>query len=231
MVVVGGGNVTMGAARTALRLGADEVVMVFRRSLAELPARKEEVHHAQEEGIRFELCTNPVRIMGLAGDVTAVECVRMDLCELDASGRRTPKPIPGSEFTIPADIVVTAVGTGANPLIADTTRDLAVNRRKYIVADPETGRTSREGVYAGGDIVPGSTTVISAMGARRKAAKAMHEYLMTKKRRSKSSRPTGEHSLSHVSEPRRHPTPPNCTNNPVRCSITKNTRVIYIIYS
>ena len=180
VAVVGGGNVAMDAARTALRLGANEVVMIYRRSLTELPARKEEVHHAQEEGIRFELCTNPVRIIGEQGAMTAIECVRMDLCELDASGRRSPKPVAGSEFRIPADIVIIAVGTGANPLISQSTRNLAVNKRKYLITDEETGLTSRDGVYAGGDIVTGSATVISAMGAGRKAARAMHEYLMKK---------------------------------------------------
>ncbi len=180
VAVVGGGNVAMDSARTALRLGANEVVMVYRRSLEELPARKEEVHHAEEEGVRFELCTNPVQIIGEQGEVKAIECIRMDLCELDQSGRRTPKPVPGSEFRIPVDIVIIAVGTGANPLIAQSTKDLSVNKRKYIIADEETGRTSREGVYAGGDIVTGSATVISAMGAGRKAAKAMHEYLLHK---------------------------------------------------
>ncbi len=180
VAVVGGGNVAMDAARTALRLGANEVVMIYRRSLAELPARKEEVHHAQEEGIRFELCTNPVRIVGEQGAITAIECVRMDLCELDASGRRSPKPVTGSEFCIPVDIVIMAVGTDANPLIHRSTKNLTVNKRKYLIADEDTGRTSREGVYAGGDIVTGSATVISAMGAGRKAARAMHEYLMQK---------------------------------------------------
>ena len=180
VAVVGGGNVAMDAARTALRLGANEVVMIYRRSLAELPARKEEVHHAQEEGIRFELCTNPVRIIGEQGAITAIECVRMDLCELDASGRRSPKPVAGSEFRIPADIVIMAVGTGANPLIHRSTKNLTVSRRKYLITDEETGLTSRDGVYAGGDIVTGSATVISAMGAGRKAARAMHEYLMQK---------------------------------------------------
>jgi glutamate synthase (NADPH/NADH) small chain len=180
VAVVGGGNVAMDAARTALRLGAKEVVMIYRRSLAELPARSEEVHHAQEEGIRFELCTNPVRIIGEQGAITAIECVRMDLCELDESGRRSPKPVAGSEFRIPVDIVIMAVGTGANPLIPQSTKNLTVDKRKYLIADEETGRTSRDGVYAGGDIVTGSATVISAMGAGRKAARAMHEYLMQK---------------------------------------------------
>ncbi len=181
VIVVGGGNVAMDSARTALRLGAKAVTLVYRRSLVELPARKEEVHHAEEEGIAFELCTNPVRIMGDAdGNVTAVECVRMDLCELDEKGRKKPKPLAGSEFTIPADVVIIAVGTGANPLISQSTKDIAVTKHKYIVAEEETGKTSREGVYAGGDIVTGAATVISAMGAGRKAAKAIHAYLMKK---------------------------------------------------
>jgi glutamate synthase (NADPH/NADH) small chain len=180
VAVVGGGNVAMDAARTALRLGATEVVMIYRRSLAELPARKEEVHHAQEEGIRFELCTNPVRIIGEHGAVTAIECVRMGLCELDDSGRRSPKPLAGSEFHFPVDIVIMAVGTGAHPLIPQSTKNLTVNKKRYIIADEETGRTSRDGVFAGGDIVTGSATVISAMGAGRKAARAMHEYLLQK---------------------------------------------------
>jgi glutamate synthase (NADPH/NADH) small chain len=181
VIVVGGGNVAMDSARTALRLGASKVTMVYRRSLQELPARKEEVHHAQEEGIVFELCTNPTRILGdKDGHVSAVEVVRMDLCELDASGRKKPKPVAGSEFTIPADVVIIAVGTGANPLIADTAKDIAVTKHKYLVADEETGKTSKEGFYAGGDIVTGAATVISAMGAGRKAAKAINEYLKTK---------------------------------------------------
>jgi glutamate synthase (NADPH/NADH) small chain len=179
IVVVGGGNVAMDSARTALRLGASSVTMVYRRSLAELPARKEEVHHAQEEGISFELCTNPTRILGdKDGHVSAIECVRMDLCELDESGRKKPKAVAGSEFTIPADVVIIAVGTGANPLIAQSAKNLSVTKHKYIVADNETGRTSIAGVYAGGDIVTGAATVISAMGAGRKAAKAMHEYMI-----------------------------------------------------
>jgi len=182
VAVFGGGNVAMDSARTALRIGASEVYLVYRRSLTELPARKEEVHHAQEEGIKFELCTNPVRILGDdQGQVKAIECVRMDLCELDESGRRSPKPIPGSEFTIPVNVAIVALGTGANPLIPQSTKNLQVNKRLYIIADEETGRTSMEGVYAGGDIVTGSATVISAMGAGRKAAKAMHEYLAQKK--------------------------------------------------
>ena len=187
VIVVGGGNVAMDSARTALRLGASKATMVYRRSLAELPARKEEVHHAQEEGIIFELCTNPTRIFGdKDGHVSAIECVRMDLCELDASGRKKPKAVAGSEFTIPADVVIIAVGTGANPLIADSAKDIAVTKHKYLVADEETGKTSKDGFYAGGDIVTGAATVISAMGAGRKAAKAINEYLKGKPAAKKS---------------------------------------------
>ena len=179
VAVFGGGNVAMDAARTALRIGASDVILIYRRSLSELPARKEEVHHAQEEGVRFELCTNPVRILGDGqGQIRSVQCVRMDLCELDGSGRRSPKPIEGSDFTIPVDVAIVALGTGANPIIPKSARNLRVNDRMYIIADEDTGRTSIEGVYAGGDIVTGSATVISAMGGGRKAAKAMHEYLM-----------------------------------------------------
>ncbi len=179
VAVFGGGNVAMDAARTALRIGASEVILLYRRSLTELPARKEEVHHAQEEGIRFELCTNPVRILGdNEGRIRSVQCVRMDLCELDESGRRSPKPVEGSEFTIPVDVAIVALGTGANPIIPQSATNLKVNNRLYIIADEESGCTSIEGVYAGGDIVTGSATVISAMGAGRKAAKSMHKYLM-----------------------------------------------------
>jgi glutamate synthase (NADPH/NADH) small chain len=176
VAVVGGGNVAMDSARNALRLGAKEVFLVYRRSEVELPARKEEVHHAKEEGVKFELCTNPVRIIGENGSVSGIECQRMDLCEVDASGRRSPKPIKGSEFVIPVDTVIMSIGTGANPLLTKSTEGLELNKRGYIVAD-ETGKTSIKGVYAGGDIVTGSATVISAMGAGRKAAKSIHEYL------------------------------------------------------
>ena len=179
VAVFGGGNVAMDAARTALRIGASDVVLIYRRSLSELPARKEEVLHAQEEGVRFELCTNPVRILGDGAEqIQSVQCVRMDLCELDESGRRSPKPIEGSDFTIPVDVAIVALGTGANPVIPKSARNLRVDKRMYIIVDEDTGRTSIEGVYAGGDIVTGSATVISAMGGGRKAAKAMHEYLM-----------------------------------------------------
>ena len=178
VIVVGGGNVAIDSARTALRLGAKEVTLVYRRSLDELPARKEEVHHAQEEGIVFELCTNPAKILGdKDGNVSAIECVRMDLCELDEKGRKKPKAVAGSEFTILADVVIIAVGTGPNPLIAQSAKDIHVTGHKYIVADEETAQTSKEGVYAGGDIVTGAATVISAMGAGRKAAKAINTYI------------------------------------------------------
>ncbi len=177
--VLGGGNVAMDSARTALRLGADEVYIVYRRSMKELPARIEEVHHAEQEGIQFHLLTLPVEILGNEeGWVRGMICQRMELGEPDQSGRRRPIPVPGSEFTLEVDMVVVAIGTGANPLVPSTTPDLQVNKWGYIVADPETGATSKKGVYAGGDIVTGSATVILAMGAGRKAAEAIHKYLM-----------------------------------------------------
>jgi glutamate synthase (NADPH/NADH) small chain len=143
-----------------------------------MPARREEVHHAKEEGVVLELLTSPVRIMGEHGRVTAVECMRMGQGEADASGRRRAVPRKGSEFRIPADTVIMAVGTNTNPLVPRSTKDLAVDERGYIIADDTTGRTSREGVYAGGDIVTGSATVISALGAGRKAAQAIHRHLL-----------------------------------------------------
>jgi len=179
VVVLGAGNVAMDSARTALRLGADTVRIVYRRSRTEMPARAEEVHHAEEEGIIFELLTNPVRFIGdERGWVKAMECVRMELGQPDASGRRRPVPIPGSEFILETDMAIVAIGTMANPLIPSTTSGLQTNKWGYIVTD-ETGRTSKEGVWAGGDIVTGSATVILAMGAGRKAATAIHEYLMS----------------------------------------------------
>jgi len=181
VLVVGGGNVAMDSARTALRLGAGEVTLIYRRSEALLPARKEEVHHAKEEGVRFELCVNPVRIIGEKGWVKALECVRMEICEPDESGRGRPVPLKGSEFIVPADTVIIAIGTGANPLLTRSAEDLVLNRRGYIMAEEETGRTTLPGVYAGGDIVTGSATVISAMGAGRRAAAAIHEYLLKQK--------------------------------------------------
>jgi len=177
--VVGGGNVAMDAARTALRLGADTTI-VYRRTEVELPARKEEVHHAKEEGIDFQMLTNPVEVLGdEKGWVRAIRCIRMELGEPDASGRRSPVPIPGSEFEIPTETVIMALGTSPNPLIVNTTDGLEATRRGGIVAD-EDGRTTREGVFAGGDAVTGAATVILAMGAGRKAAAAIDEYLSSK---------------------------------------------------
>ncbi|MDI6891719.1 MAG: NADPH-dependent glutamate synthase [Actinomycetota bacterium] len=177
VAVVGGGNVAVDAARVALRLGADEVYLVYRRGEAEMPARAEEIRHAKEEGIIFEVLTLPVRLLGKNGWVCGMECVRVELGEPDESGRRRPIPIKGSEFALDVDVVVVAIGTRANPLLPSTTPGLELNERGYIVADEETGRTSREGVFAGGDIVTGAATVISAMGAGRKAARAIDEYL------------------------------------------------------
>lgn len=180
VVVVGGGNVAMDAARTALRLGA-EVHVVYRRSEAELPARAEEVHHAKEEGIQFHLLTNPVEILAGEDDtVCGIRCIRMELGEPDASGRRRPCPVEGSEFEIGCDTVIMALGTRPNPLISSTTDGLEVNRKHCIVATEEDGKTSLEGVFAGGDAVSGAATVILAMGAGKKAAKGIDEYLRSK---------------------------------------------------
>ena len=178
---VGGGHVAMDAARTALRLGA-EVHIVYRRSEAELPARAEEVHHAKEEGIIFDLLTNPREILvDENGFVKGMTCVRMELGEPDASGRRRPVEIPGSEFDIDVDTVIMALGTSPNPLIASTTYGLDTNKRKCIIADETTGATSKDGVYAGGDAVTGAATVILAMGAGKAAAAGIDEYIRNKK--------------------------------------------------
>ncbi|MFH1007067.1 MAG: NADPH-dependent glutamate synthase [Candidatus Latescibacterota bacterium] len=177
VVVVGGGNVAMDSARTARRLGA-EVHLVYRRSRREMPARDEEIHHAEEEGIRLQLLTNPLRYLGdERGWVTGAQCLQMALGEPDASGRRRPVAIPGSEFVIEADTVIVAIGNQANPLVPASTPGLEVNRWGNIVAEEETGATSRAGVFAGGDIVTGAATVIEAMGAAKRAARAMDRFL------------------------------------------------------
>ena len=177
VAVVGGGNVAMDAARTALRLGS-EVHIVYRRSEEELPARVEEVHHAKEEGIIFDLLTNPVEILkDENGWVNGIKCIRMELGEPDASGRRRPVELAGSEFVIDVDTVIMSLGTSPNPLISSTTEGLEVNSRKCIVAEEECGKTSKEGVFAGGDAVTGAATVILAMGAGKAAAKGIDEYL------------------------------------------------------
>ena len=180
VAVVGGGNVAMDAARTALRLGA-EVHIVYRRSEAELPARAEEVHHAKEEGVIFDLLTNPTEILVNEDDAVAgMKCVRMELGEPDASGRRRPVEIPGSEYDMDIDTVIMSLGTSPNPLISSTTKGLEINKRRCIVAEEETGKTSKDGVYAGGDAVTGAATVILAMGAGKAGAKGIHEYLSQK---------------------------------------------------
>lgn len=183
VVVVGGGNVAMDAARSAKRLGAKHVYIVYRRSEEEMPARLEEIHHAKEEGIEFKLLNNPVRILGTEdGWVDKVECIRMELGEPDASGRRRPVPVEGSEFILDADSVVIAIGQTPNPLIKNTTPDLETNKWGCIVAKEETGETSKQGVYAGGDVVTGAATVILAMGAGKTAAASIDEYLKNKKK-------------------------------------------------
>ena len=185
--MVGGGNVAMDAARTALRLGAESVTVVYRRSMEELPARREEVEHAEEEGVQFCLLTSPTEIIGYRneadprdgrnGRVCAVRCIRMELGEPDERGRRRPVEIPNSTFEIPADTVIMAIGTSPNPLIRSTTEGLEVNRRGGFVIDEATGATTRKGVFAGGDAVTGAATVISAMGAGKTAAKAIDAYI------------------------------------------------------
>lgn len=189
VAVIGGGNVAMDAARTALRLGAEKVYIVYRRSLDELPARREEVEHAMEEGVEFRLLTNPTKILGYRnpddrrdpknGFVTGMECIKMELGEPDASGRRSPTQIEGSQEILPVDEVIMAIGTSPNPLITSATAELETNRRGCIVADSK-GQTSMEGVFAGGDAVTGAATVILAMGAGKTAAEAIDEYIKNK---------------------------------------------------
>ncbi len=178
VVVLGAGNVAMDSARTAMRLGADSVKVVYRRSREEMPAREEELHHAQEEQIEFVLLTNPTQFFSDEnGRLTGMECLKMELGEPDASGRRRPIPIEGSEYKFDCDLVVVSVGSNANPLLTNSTPDVSLNRWGNIDADPETGKTTKRGVWAGGDIVTGAATVILAMGAGRAAANSMHDYL------------------------------------------------------
>ena len=189
VAVIGGGNVAMDAARTALRLGAEKVYVVYRRSMEELPARREEVEHAQAEGVEFKLLCTPVEIVGYRnendlkdpknGFVNAIKCIRMELGEADKKGRRSPVPVADSEFVLEVDTVIIAIGTSPNPLIKNSTEGLSVNSRGGIVIN-EDGLTSRSAVYAGGDAVTGASTVISAMGAGKNAAKAIEEFLSKK---------------------------------------------------
>ena len=180
VAVFGAGNTAMDAARTALRISCGEVTIVYRRSLEEMPARIEEIHHGQEEGLKFQLLTNPKRFIGDDdGKLKAVECVRMELGEPDESGRRRPVEVKGSEFCMDADVAVISIGNDANPLIPMTTPDIKLNKWGNITIDPDTGRTSKKWVFAGGDIVRGGATVILAMGDARRAANSMHEYLTT----------------------------------------------------
>jgi glutamate synthase (NADPH/NADH) small chain len=176
VAVVGGGNVAMDSARTALRLGAEEVFLVYRRTQDEMPARKEEVHHAEEEGVEFKMLCSPLEIVGHDGFVTGIVATRMELTEPDESGRRAPVCVLGSEFTIECDTVISAVGTRANPLLKKAAPDLELTKRGYIAAD-EDGATNLPGVFAGGDIVTGAATVILAMGAGKKSAQAMDCWL------------------------------------------------------
>jgi len=178
VAVMGAGNVAMDSARTAMRLGADSVKIVYRRSREEMPARLAEIHHAEEEGIGLHLLTNPTRFIGNEkGRLTGMECLKMELGEPDESGRRRPVPVEGTEFQMACDLAIIAVGSGANPLLTQSTAGLELNRWGYIRADTDTGKTSKKGVWAGGDIVTGAATVILAMGAGRKAADSIHNYL------------------------------------------------------
>jgi glutamate synthase (NADPH/NADH) small chain len=178
VAVIGGGNTAMDAVRSALRLGAKNATIVYRRSEEEMPARIEEVHHAKDEGVQFKTLTNPVEFLGNdKGYLTAMRCIQMELGEPDDSGRRRPVPIEGSEFELPVDVVIISVGTGANPLVQSSTPDIKTNKWGYIEVNEETMRTSKVGVFAGGDIVSGAATVILAMGAGRDAARSIQQYL------------------------------------------------------
>jgi glutamate synthase (NADPH/NADH) small chain len=181
VAVIGGGNTALDAIRSALRLGARNAYVLYRRSETEMPARAEEVHHARQEGINFQMLTAPVEFLSNNGSgwLTSARCVRMELGDPDASGRRRPVPMAGSEFDLPLSVAVIAIGTSANPIVQSTTPGLGTNKRGYIQADEKTQRTTRKGVFAGGDIVTGSATVILAMGAGRRAAASIHEYLTT----------------------------------------------------
>lgn len=183
VAVVGAGNVAMDSARTALRLGAEEAYIIYRRSRKEMPARVEEIEHAEEEGVKLELLVSPIEIIGdEAGTVTKIKCIRYELGEADASGRQAPIEIPGSEFEMEVGTVIMAIGQGPNPMVTRTTEGLELNKRGTIKADEETGQTSIPGVFAGGDIVTGAATVILAMGAGKKAARAIDEYIKNKKK-------------------------------------------------
>jgi glutamate synthase (NADPH/NADH) small chain len=177
VAVVGGGNVAMDAARSARRLGAENVYVIYRRGEGEMSARREEIEHAKEEGVKFVFLSNPTKFLGQNGWLEAVQCVRMELCELDESGRCTPMPLEGSEFTIECDVAIVAIGNNPNPLIAKNSPDIAATDRGHILADIRSGSTNKKGVFAGGDIVTGAASVISAMGAGKRAAKAIDQYL------------------------------------------------------
>ena len=178
VVVLGAGNVAMDAARTAMRLGAENVKIVYRRSREEMPARQAEIHHAEEEGIEMFLLTNPTKYIGNdRGRLTGMECLRMELGEPDDSGRRRPVALKGSEFHMECDLCIVAVGSGANPLLTSETPDMKLNDWGYVMTDEKTGKTTKKGVWAGGDIVTGAATVILAMGAGRQAADSIHDYL------------------------------------------------------
>jgi glutamate synthase (NADPH/NADH) small chain len=188
VAVIGGGNVAMDCARTAIRTGANEVTIVYRRSRHELPAREEEVHHAEEEGIKFKLLTSPVKFLGTDNSlIKGIECIRMELGEPDASGRRRPVPIEDSNFIVECDLAIVAIGNGPNPILFSSTPDMKLNKRGYIDINPETGETTKEFVFAGGDIVTGAATVIEAMGAGRIAAKGMHEKLSKAAKKTKKT--------------------------------------------